>query len=205
MSSDASQPRGSRVAPAPATAGGRGAPEGTLLVCVDMQPVFVNAVTDGARVQKRCEFAVAAAQGLGLPIVFTEQVPEKLGPTAPALRALAPDSPALGKQTFSALADDAIHNLIIADTDAQHLLLCGVETSVCVYQTAIAALARDLEVTILSDCVGARRPDDARACLEALARSGAHILPAETVFYALLHDTRHPFFKAYTQLVKSAG
>ena len=59
-------------------------------------------------------------------------------------------------------------------------------------------------MTILSDAVGARRPDDARVCLDALARSGAHVLPAETVFYALLHDVAHPFFKAYTQLVKAA-
>jgi hypothetical protein len=55
----------------------------------------------------------------------------------------------------------------------------------------------------LSDAVGARRTDDARVCLDALARSGAHVLPAETVFYALLRDVSHPFFRAYTQLVKS--
>lgn len=205
MSSEPSVPHSSRVSPADLAASGGGAPDGTLLVCVDMQPVFIRAVSEGERVQKRCEFAVAAAQGLGMPVLFTEQVPEKLGGTAPALRALAPDSPVHAKRTFSALADETIQDLIISETNTQHLLLCGIETSVCVYQTAIAALAQDLEVTILSDCVGGRRPDDGRACLEALARSGAHILPAETVFYALLHDVRHPFFKAYTQLVKNAG
>ena len=60
-------------------------------------------------------------------------------------------------------------------------------------------------MTILGDCVGARRPDDARLCLEALIRAGAHVLPSETVFYALLHDVKHPFFKPYTELVKSHG
>ena len=60
-------------------------------------------------------------------------------------------------------------------------------------------------VTILSDAVGARRPDDARVCLSALAHSGARILPAETVFYALLESVHHPFFKPYTQLVKTHG
>lgn len=194
-----------RSAPQPSSDDPSHTPDDTLLLCIDMQPVFIRAVAEGDQIQKRCEFAVGAGQGIGLPVFFTEQVPEKLGATAPSLRALAPSALALGKRTFSALADDGIRRSIIAEGDYQHLILCGIETSVCVYQTAIAALAQGLEVTILSDAVGARRPDDARVCLEALARSGAHILPSETVFYALLHDVGHPFFKAYTQLVKSAG
>lgn len=190
---------------APAATPASGDVPGTLLLCVDMQPVFIRAVAGGDAVQRRCAFALAAAHGLGVPVLFTEQVPGKLGATDPALRALAPAGRVLAKQTFSALADDGIHEAVLGGSDVEHLLLCGVETSVCVYQTAIAALAQDLEVTILSDCVGARRPDDARACLDALARSGAHILPAETVFYALLHDVNHPFFKPYTALVKNAA
>ena len=175
------------------------------VVCIDLQPVFVRAVADGERVKRRCEFAVAAAHGVGLPVAFTEQVPEKLGGTAPELLALAPGAAVLGKNTFSALADDGIRNALLRDRRAEHLLLCGVETSVCVYQTAIAAVAAGLEVTVLSDAVGARRPDDAAACLAALRHAGVHVLPSETVFYALLHDVSHPFFKAYTQLVKSHG
>jgi len=178
-------------------------PSGTLLLCIDLQPVFVRAVHEGARVQRRAEFAVAAANGLGLPVVFTEQVPHKLGGTAPELLALAPSSTAMGKTTFSALADEAIRRALLDERQTEHLLICGVETPVCVYQTAIDALAAGLPVTILSDAVGARRSEDAAACLAALARAGAHVLPSETVFYSLLHDVAHPFFKAYTQLVKS--
>lgn len=180
-------------------------PAGTLLLCIDMQPVFVRAVAEGARVQRRCEFAVAAAVGLGLPVAFTEQVPQKLGGTAPELLALAFGAPVFGKNTFSALADDGIRDALVRDRGVEHLLLCGIETSVCVYQTALDGLAAGLHVTILGDCVSARRTDDAWACTEALGRAGAHVLPSETVFYALLHDVKHPFFKAYTQLVKSHG
>ena len=178
---------------------------GALLLCVDLQPVFLRAMAAGATVQRRCEFAVASAGGLGIPVIFTEQVPQKLGGTAPELLALAPAAPALGKATFSALADDGIRDAVLRGHAVEHLILCGLETPVCVYQTAIDALAENLAVTILSDAVGARRPDDAAACLVELARAGAHILPSETVFYALLRDTRHPFFKTYTQLVKSHG
>ena len=175
---------------------------GTALLCIDVQPVFVRAVADGEHLLRRCQFAVAAAHGLGLRVVFSEQVPAKLGGTAPELLALAPGAPALGKATFSALADDAIRAAL---APAEHLLICGLETPICVYQTTLDALRAGLHVTILSDAVGARRPADAAACLEALARAGAHILPSETVFYALLGDVRHPFFKTFTQLVKSHG
>lgn len=179
-------------------------PASLLLLCIDMQPVFVRAVAEGATVQRRCAFAIQAAAGLGVPVAFTEQVPQKLGPTAPELTALVPQPVVWGKSTFSALADDGIREAITT-RGIEHLLLCGIETPVCVYQTALAALAAGLQVTLLSDCVGARRPDDAHVCLDALVRAGVHVLPSEAVFYALLNDVKHPFFKAYTQLVKTYG
>lgn len=174
----------------------------TVLLCIDMQPVFLKAVAEGQQVQRRCALAVAASHGLDLPVIFTEQVPQKLGGTTPELLAMVPGAPALGKNTFSALADTAIRTAV-AKSGAEHLLLCGIETSVCVYQTTLDALGAGLQVTILSDAVGARYPEDARICLDALVRAGAHVLPVETVFYALLGSVQHPFFKTYTQLVKS--
>jgi nicotinamidase-related amidase len=177
-------------------------PDDTLLMCIDMQPKFIGAVAGGIRVRRRCEFAVAAAIGVGVPVAFTEQVPQKMGGTAPELIELAPQASVWGKNTFSALADEGIRDAVLRQRDIQHVLLCGIETPVCVYQTAIAAFAAGLQVTILSDAVGARRNDDAQACLAALARAGVHVLPAETVFYSLLRDVSHPFFRNYTQLVK---
>jgi nicotinamidase-related amidase len=178
-------------------------PDDMFLLCVDMQPAFIQAIAGGEVVRRRCEFAVAAAVGLGVPIAFTEQVPHKLGNTAPELLDLAPQAPVWSKQTFSALADEGIRDSIMRQRDVQHVLLCGIETPICIYQTAIAALAEGMQVTVLSDAVGARREHDAQACVDALVRSGAHVLPSETVFYALLRDVGHPFFRAYTQLVKS--
>ncbi len=183
-------------APAPLT--------GVLLLCVDVQPVFVRALPQGEALLRRCQFAVAAAHGLGLPVVFTEQLPQKLGATAPELTALAPRAPQFGKATFSALADDGIRDAL-RSFDLDHVILCGLETSVCIYQTALDALDQQLQVTVLSDATSGRRPEDGRAALDALIRGGVHVLPAETVFYALLRDAHHPFFKGYTQLVKSYG
>lgn len=175
-----------------------------LLLCIDVQPVFLQAVSPGGQLERRCAFALQAAAGLKIDALFTEQVPAKLGGTAPGLIAVSPHAPVFAKNAFSALADPHIRQAIL-ERGREHLLLSGLETSVCVYQTALDARAAGLEVTLLSDCVGARRADDARVCLDALIRAGVHVLPSETVFYSLLRDTSHPFFKAYTQLVKNHG
>ncbi len=177
-------------------------PAEILLLCIDVQPVFVRAMTDGERMQRRCAFALAAAAGLGLPVAFTEQVPHKLGHTVPELRALAPTAPVYAKDTFSALAHEPLRDALVAQ-GSPHLLLAGLETPVCVYQTTLDALSAGWQVTLLSDAIAARRAEDAEVCLAALIRAGAHVLPSESVFYALLQSVQHPFFKAYTQLVKT--
>lgn len=176
----------------------------TLLLCIDLQPVFWPAIAASGRVKRRCAFALEACQGLGLPAFFTEQVPGKLGHTDPELLALVTKPETHGKEAFSAFGDEKITRRL-QEIGPDHLLICGIETPVCVYQTAIAALQREYQVTILTDCIGARREDDAAAALAALGKAGCHLLPAETVFYALLNDARHPFFRAYTTLVKKYG
>jgi nicotinamidase-related amidase len=177
--------------------------EGALLLCLDLQPVFLRAVDDGAALLKRCQFAVAAAVRLGLPVAFTEQVPDKLGATESSLLALVEAPQVHAKDAFSALAPASLaHDALVNGRPFEHLILCGVETPICVYQTAVDALREGLAVTILADCVGARRPQDARLSLEALARAGAHVLASETVYYSLLGGATHPAFRAYTDLVK---
>jgi nicotinamidase-related amidase len=183
---------------------GAASANGALLLCLDFQPVFLRAVVDGGRVLGRCRFAVASARGLGIAVAFTEQVPAKLGTTDPTLLALVEDPVVHAKETFSALAPGSpVRGSLLANGTAGHLFVCGVETPICVYQTAMDALQAGLAVTVLSDCVGARREADARLCLEALARAGSRVLPAEAVFYSIIGGASHPFFRAYTELVKN--
>lgn len=174
---------------------------GVLLLCVDLQPPFLKVIDGRDELTKRCSFVIEAAVGLGIRVAFTEQLPRKLGGTAPELLALAPGADVHAKSAFSVFGDDGITDAL-RSLDIEHLILCGIETPVCIYQTALGALDANLQVTVLSDAIGARRPADATRCIDALTRSGIHVLPAETVFYALLHDAGHPFFKGYTQLVK---
>jgi nicotinamidase-related amidase len=177
--------------------------EGALLLCLDLQPVFLKAMASGDRVLRRCQFAVSAARTLGIPVAFTEQVPSKLGDTDMSLLLLAEPAEVHAKDTFSALAAGSpVRAALTEKRDIEHLILCGVETPICVFQTAVDAVQAGIAVTVLTDCVGARREADAEACLAALARAGAHILPSETVFYTIVRGAAHPAFRTYTDLVK---
>lgn len=192
------KPAAASPSPAPTSA----AP-GAVLLAVDFQTTLLGVLpaATAKAVRSRASLALAASRELGIPIMFSEQVPAKLGQTDPALRKLAPDAPVFAKNTFSAVADSHLLGAL-RDRKIEHILLCGLETPICVYQTALDALAEGFQVTVLSDAVAARRADDHAACLAALRHAGVHVLPVETVGYALLHDAAHPLFRAFTALVK---
>src|ERR1700759_4873288 len=97
----------------------------SLLLGIDLQPVFLAAIAAGPTVLRRCQFALEAATGLGIPAVFTEQLPGKLGRTAPELMAARPNLETHAKDSFSALGDEAITRRL-QEIGADHLLICGV-------------------------------------------------------------------------------
>lgn len=176
------------------------------LVVLDMQDRFLKVMPDRGTLIRRVTFAVATARLLGIHICFTEQSPEKLGPTLPEILEAgrgdtSEPAPVYPKSAFSALDAEGL----LADLRArevEHLLLAGIEVPVCVYQTALQALREDFDITLLHDCVGGRRHDDFPPVYRFLERNEVCLLPSETVFYSLLQGADHPRFRDYTALVK---
>lgn len=174
------------------------------LLLIDFQDVFLKTIPDKERLLQRTTFALKAAELLGVAVAATEQLPEKLGRTTKAISsAWDENTPVYDKSTFSAMEADGLHRWIEAN-QIDHLLIAGIETSICVYQTAIQALGEDIGITLLSDCTGERRPEDREPVLKQLLSMEAHVLPSETIFYSLLGSAEHPKFREFTQLVKQA-
>lgn len=172
------------------------------LVVIDIQAPFLKACANSENIIRRTSFAIKAARLLDLEIIVTEQVPDKLGPTLLELLEAAGEPTTFSKTAFSAMRAEGFSEYL-QDKGIHHLLLTGIETPICLYQTTIDALAEDmLDVTLLSDCITARKPADAAVALQALTEGGAHCLPSETVFYSMLGDATHPRFKDFTTLVK---
>ena len=171
------------------------------LLALDIQAPFLKVIDAADSLVARSAFAIEVAQLFGIPTLFTEQRPDLLQSTVNDLSALLPDAPRVAKTGFSAFTEMAVEDWI-QENELHHILIAGLETPICVYQTALDAINRDVEVTLLSDAIGCRRPKDGEAALASLRIHGAHVIPSESIFYSILRDSMHPLFKEFTALVK---
>ncbi len=172
------------------------------LLVLDAQDCFIQTLPDPDTFLSRCAFAVDAARVLGIRTIFTEQVPHKLGHTHAQLLRRAQTPTVFPKESFSALGAPGI-DAWLRDNEIYHLIVCGLETTICVYQTGLQATDEDIDITFLSDALACRRTQDEPHAVEALRRLGSQVLPSETVFYSLLREVTHPLFREFNQLVKS--
>ncbi|MFP4673041.1 MAG: isochorismatase family protein [Opitutales bacterium] len=172
------------------------------LLLIDLQDTFLRTIPGHEDLINRVSFAVSVASRLGCPVAATEQSPDKLGPINETLHSLLRDPERIFPKTgFSALSADGISEWI-ENHPIDHLLIAGIESPVCVYQTAVDAVSAGVGATVLSDCIGERRHCDRQPVLNQLLAMDVHILPAETIFYSLLGSSDHEAFRDYTRLVK---
>jgi nicotinamidase-related amidase len=188
------------------TARGLLSAESCALVVVDMQERLAPAIADIDDITQGARALLEAAAALGVPAAFTEQYPRGLGPTLPALRALAPDAPVFEKTGFDAAAEPGENaGLWARGSSRRTVLLCGTEAHVCVLQTAFGLAAQGQDVAVVADATGARRPQDRALALERLARAGIGILSTEMVLFEWLGEAGTPEFQALRGTIKALG
>ena len=121
--------------------------EETILMVVDVQERLVPVIHDAAQVVHSCAALAQSALVFNIPIILTEQYPEKLGATVPQVLSVLTDDPPFSKKQFSAYTTETI-DLLKIDPQRNSVLLCGVEAHVCVQQTALDLLSNDFDVFI---------------------------------------------------------
>ncbi|MHB9029645.1 MAG: isochorismatase family protein, partial [Candidatus Latescibacterota bacterium] len=130
-----------------------------------------------------------------------EQYPQGLGPTVPEIAShLAGLSP-LPKRTFSSLRDASII-AAFERLNRSQVILTGIETHVCIYQTAMDLLARGIEVHVPEDAVSSRTARNRRIGLDKISRAGGHLTSVETALFEMLGIAGGGEFKKIIQLVK---
>lgn len=176
--------------------------EDIALLILDVQDTLLNVIPKKNEVLNRCCFAVEASKLLGIQLIYTEQSPDKLkGTNQTLMDAGLSNAKHFQKKTFSAFGSPGFINFL-KEKDIKHLLLAGLETSICVYQTIMDAMHHGLDITMLSDCIAGRRDEDSYAVIASLLHSNCHRLPSETIFYSLLQTSEDPRFKQFNNLVK---
>jgi nicotinamidase-related amidase len=136
---------------------------------------------------------------LGIPIIATEQVPAKLGKTVEPLRSALGSVPPLEKTAFSACGAPGFMEGL---SHRSQILLCGIETHICVQQTALDLLAINRQIHILADAIGSRFSADCDAGLQKLWAAGAVPSSVEMALFELMGDSRHEQFRVIQKLVK---
>lgn len=178
---------------------------GAVLAVIDIQERLVAAMPEfDPAVKNAVVRLLKCAAALKLEPFLTEQYPQGLGPTVPDVKAALP----AGVKTFSKTAFSCFGSAeFAAAVDATRpgfLLLAGMETHVCVQQTALDALARGIQPVLLADAVTSRKKADRELALRLLRHAGVTVTSVEAVIFHLLRDAKHPGFKEISRVFREA-
>jgi nicotinamidase-related amidase len=169
----------------------------TALVVVDVQEGFRKAIPEFEQVARATATLVRGAEAIGVPVLVTEQYPKGLGATAPEVAESLPEGTQPLEKTVFAASEAEGFDLSGRD----QVVVCGIETHVCVNQTAIDLLAGGTEVQVVEDAVGSRFPDSKRIGLQKMERAGAVLTSVETALFELLGRAGTDEFKAVQKLI----
>ncbi|HEV2209492.1 MAG TPA: hydrolase [Verrucomicrobiae bacterium] len=174
---------------------------GTALLALDLQERLVPAMHGREALLQNVERLLKGAAVLGVPVLATEQYRKGLGPTIPQVAALIADFAPFEKLTFSGARETPLQSRCEAAGVSQ-LVLCGVETHVCVLQTCLDLLEHNLQVFVVADAVSSRTVANHQLGLTRMQQAGAVVVSTEMVLFELLERAGTAEFKAILELVK---
>lgn len=166
--------------------------DSTLLV-IDVQERLLPHIHEVEGVLEHTGWLIKVARKLGVPVMATEQYSKGLGPTHAAIAALLPEGCLATKMHFSCVAARCLTSL--AGHERRQMVVCGIETHVCVLQTVLELRQHGKEVYVVEEACGSRRPTDKALALERMRAAGAVIVSREMVAFEWLHEAGTPLFK----------
>jgi nicotinamidase-related amidase len=175
-----------------------------LLLIIDVQEKLMPVIHDGADVARNIERLVRGCHTLGVPALVTEQYVKGLGPTISSVRAvleeLAQYQP-VEKMCFSASGCTEFVGRL-QSTERRQVIVAGVETHVCVYQTVSDLLAAGYEVTLIADALSSRTPRNRDIALTRMTSDGALLSSTEMALFELTVNSGTDEFRAISKLVR---
>lgn len=176
--------------------------EKTALVIVDFQEAFRETIPEFQKISLNIANAVRGFRALNLPIIVTEQYPKGLGHTAKEILEILPAHfHSIEKTAFSSCGASEFVDKLNA-TNTKQVLVCGLETHICVSQTAHDLLSEGFDVHILEDGVGSRTAANREIGLGKMKMGGVIPSSVEMALFELLKDSRDENFKEIQGLIK---
>ena len=175
--------------------------DSTILIVVDFQDNLFQVMQDKENLLDNAAKVIKGAKVFNIPIIITEQSPEKLGPTMPALARELSGSETIGKESFSSWANIKFREKLESASRRQAIIM-GIECHVCVYQTVLDLIDHGYSVHVVADAVSSRTKENSDTGLAAMKRAGAHLTSTEMVLFELVRSAGDAKFKEIYKIVK---
>lgn len=177
-------------------------PEKGILLIVDVQEKLFPHVDRASSLVEKLKLLVSGAKLLEMPVIATEQYPKGLGPTIQPLKELIGEGAFYPAKTcFSSLGEEELRRHLFG-AGREQFIVAGIEAHVCVLQTVRDLVELGKQVVVINDAISSRKAADLSSALAEMRDMGARLATTETVLFELLHDAKHPQFKAFSALIK---
>jgi len=172
-----------------------------VLVIIDIQGNLAQAMFDKENLFANTIKLIKGFKTLNLPIIVTEQIPQKLGRTLSQIAAELEGVNPIAKESFSCWNENNFKEKL-ESLSRRNVVLLGIETHVCVYQTTLDLISNGYNVHLVADAVSSRTPENRQIGINAMKSAGAHITSTEMVLFELLHTAADPKAKELFKIVK---
>jgi nicotinamidase-related amidase len=172
-----------------------------VFVQVDVQERLFPHIADNEELEKNLITLIKGLKLHEIPIIVNEQYKKGIGETIPSLRELTDEYEHFEKTTFSCCGNEDGLAAIKA-TGKSVVILAGIETHVCVLQTALDLLEEGLQPVLVTDCVNSRKAKDKDMAIKRLIQAGVIPTTYESLLFELTVNAKNPVFKEISKLVK---
>ena len=168
---------------------------------IDVQEKLVPLMENNTQLVENLVILLKGAQLLDIPIIWMEQLPDKLGPTVPEIKNIMNDQTPIIKNVFSCGDSDAYIS-VLNNYDPDEVILCGIETHVCVYQTAMDLLSIGKDVQVVADAVTSRKKLNHDIGLQRISEKGGLLTTYELLLFDEQKIAEGDRFRSLIQLIK---
>jgi len=175
--------------------------ENTIGLVIDMQERLVPAMEGQEELLHNAQILINGLQELNIPVIATQQYSKGLGETVEPIRNIIKDFSPIEKKDFSCCDEDSFATEL-EKLNATNIIICGIESHVCVLQTAIDLKEAGLNPVVVMDCVSSRSYDSIDLAAERFRYEGIMMTSYESILFELTRSASAPEFKAISKLVK---
>ncbi|WP_133405691.1 isochorismatase family protein [Parashewanella tropica] len=176
--------------------------ENTGLLIIDVQGKLAHLMQNSHQLHQQISTLIQGTKLLEIPIIWVEQLPDKLGETSPDIKQLlSPEISPIEKHTFSGWHNDKFQQAV-KNANRDNWLLAGIESHICVYQTCKAMQLEGYQTHVVSDAVSSRTQEHKEYGIQMMLRQGALQTNVESALFELQQCANNERFKSLVKLVK---